>query len=143
MNCKKCHNELISYLKGSLPNERRSQIETHLSVCESCQSFAAYLTETLQVIQIEKDIEPDPFLATRIEGILQRAEPSYPAKSPVRVLVAALTFTVMIALGILGGIGLGSIILPEKNHEYSQVSPIEEMVNDMSYESVESFLLGI
>jgi len=108
-----------------------------------CRSFADYLSTTLNIIQTEKKIAADPFLATRIEGIL-----SNPVAAPRRLsflpkLIPALTFSIFILAGIAGGIGLGRILTPVPNNQNIAARQISSLVDDLQQEPIESFLMGL
>jgi hypothetical protein len=108
-----------------------------------CRSFADYLRSTLSVIQIEKEIEADPFLATRIEGILSNSEAGLRRVSFLPKLIPALTFSIFIVAGIAGGIGLGRVLTPAPNNQQIAAQQMSSLVNDLQQEPIESFLMGL
>ncbi|MFA6128189.1 MAG: hypothetical protein WC699_12880 [Bacteroidales bacterium] len=143
MNCKKCRTDLIGFIQGTLPKGVDVQIREHLNGCMECRSFADYLRSTLSVIQIEKEIEADPFLATRIEGILSNSEAGLRRVSFLPKLIPALTFSIFIVAGIAGGIGLGRVLTPAPNNQQIAAQQMSSLVNDLQQEPIESFLMGL
>jgi len=140
MNCKKCHNDLIFYIEGNLPEERRQAVETHLHLCEECASFAAYLTSTMKVIGSEKELKPSPFLYTRIKA---RLEPEHREKTSgiwQKVWQPAL-FSLILLLGIYSGIMLGQEFSSGMPQDYITVD-IAPLMNEMSSEPIELFLMN-
>jgi predicted anti-sigma-YlaC factor YlaD len=141
MKCKDYPNNLISLIKGELSREEEVRIREHLNGCGECQSFVEYLSATLDVIKIEKQIEPDPFLSTRIEGILQTASSRESLLIPKTRLVTALSFSLFILAGAMGGIGVGKLISPASSAENDVAKEILLMVDDLRHEPMEAYLM--
>ena len=88
---------LPDYLKGSLPNEMRSEIENHLNDCEDCREELAFVTD---LIKIEVPDPGDLFWQTlpqRVKGTVEEKKAKrFPLTSlffrpfPIAVTVAVL-----------------------------------------------------
>jgi predicted anti-sigma-YlaC factor YlaD len=143
MNCKNYRNNLIGFIKGQLSKDEEVRIREHLGGCEECRAFADYLRATMSIIEMEKRIEPDPFLATRIEGILQASSaPKYETSRKAR-FITVLSFSVFILAGAFGGFGLGKLISPRSNANELAANEIMLMIDDMRHEPIEAYLLEL
>ncbi len=143
MNCKNCRTDLIGFIQGTLSKGVEVRIREHLNGCTECRSFADYLRVTLDVIRSEKEITPDPFLATRIEGMFSK-----PAAAPQRLsflpkLIPALTFSIFILAGIAGGIGLGKLITPQTFDDRLANNELTVLIDDLQQEPLETFIMGL
>jgi predicted anti-sigma-YlaC factor YlaD len=142
MKCKKCRNNLIGFIRGQLPEPELVLIREHLTGCEECRLFASYLSSTLNVIQAEKQLEPDPFLATRIEGILQAGATPARRLQPMLRLIPAAVFTFFILAGIAGGFGLGELIAPRVTEDQMARNELTILIDDLQQEPLETFIMG-
>ena len=59
-------NLVSDYLEGQLEAARRSQLEAHLAVCRQCQQTVAEVRQVMQLCQASEDLEPAPWLVTKI-----------------------------------------------------------------------------
>jgi predicted anti-sigma-YlaC factor YlaD len=143
MNCKNCRTDLIGFIRGTLTGDAEVRIREHLNGCPECRSFADYFRETLDVIRLEKEIAPDPFLATRIEGIITNSAATRRQLSFLPKLIPALTFSIFILAGVAGGIGLGSLLTPASDNQYIAAQELSFLVDDLQQEPIESFLMGL
>jgi hypothetical protein len=143
MNCKNCRTDLVGFIRGTLPKGLEVQIREHLNGCEECRSFADYLRTTLNVIHQEKEITADPFLATRIEGILSKSGAASRRLSFLPKLIPALTFSIFILAGIAGGIGLGHALMQANENQNIASQQMSFLVDDLRQEPIESFLMGL
>jgi len=143
MNCNVYRDNLIPFLKGELPAGEAARIREHLIGCSECRSFASFLSTTLDVIQAEKNVEPDPFMYTRIQGVLQDTTTPALSRSTQARLIPALAFSLFILAGIFGGFGLGRLILPAGGHGSPGQEEIVQMMDDLRQEPMEAFLLEL
>lgn len=143
MKCKKCRTHLIAFTRGQLTGEEASQIRVHLESCEECRLFADYQSSIFSIIQTEKEIQPDPFLATRIHGLLEQPVAWKESRVVRPRLIPALAFSVFILAGILGGIGLGKLIIPGTPKDQMVRNELRILVDDLQQEPLESFILGL
>jgi len=143
MECKDYQADLIGFIQGTLPGERMERVSEHLGNCPECRSFATYLEGTLAMIAIEKEIEPDPFLATRIEGILQRTQLEPIRKGFTFKLIPALAFSLFILAGVAGGFGIGKLISSAPVSDEIVAGELRMVVDDLMQEPIETFLLEL
>ena len=143
MNCKNCRTDLIGFIQGTLPRELEVRIREHLNRCAECRSFADYLRATLNVIEIEREIAPDPFLVTRIEGILSNSTAVPHRFSLLTRLIPSLTFSIFIFSGIAGGIIVGKLITPKTFDNQMAKNELTVLIDDLQQEPIETFILGL
>ena len=143
MNCKNCRTGLIGYFRGTLAQGEEIRIREHLSECAECRSFADYLQTTLSIISQEKRIMPDPFLATRIEGILTKNEIKVEQAAYQVRLIPALVFSFFILAGIAGGIGLGNLLSPQAVGQLPSDQEFSLLMDDIRQEPIEAFIMGL
>lgn len=137
MNCNLCKHELEAYHEGRLPEGIRVQIQEHLDECSGCATV--YQLEVLanRVIDEEKSVQPNPFLATRIMAQIEAQKQSRSSTELIplyrRALKPALV-TLSLAAAVLAGVLTGSIYKPASQ----QKVPVElTYINDAALESVE------
>jgi anti-sigma factor RsiW len=143
MNCNEYRDNLITFLKGELPGKEAARIREHLNGCSECRSFASFLSSTLGIIQVEKNVEPDPFMITRIQGALQKTPSPGVSRSLKTRLIPAFAFSLFILAGIFGGFGLGRLITPGSSHTSAAQEELVQMVDDLRQEPMEAFLLEL
>jgi predicted anti-sigma-YlaC factor YlaD len=140
MNCNLCKQELEAYREGRLPDGIVAQVSAHLVSCKDCADI--YQMEALanRVINEEKEVQSNPFLATRVmaeietlgqNGVISKRIPVF-----TRVLKPVL-ITISIFTAILLGVLVGNIYQPSR--QLSKI-PIEmTYMNDAALESVSLF----
>ncbi|MDP3645141.1 MAG: zf-HC2 domain-containing protein [Bacteroidota bacterium] len=138
MKHKSIHKELIFYLDNELPNERRIIVEKHLEGCADCRSFLVFIQESMQVIVKEKNPEASPFFFTRLSARLEE-KPEYQAQGQWVRLAQPVFFSILLTIGIYGGLQLGSNASSEKMNQATLSSV--QLLNDFESEPIESFLL--
>lgn len=74
MNCSLCRKKMDSYISGSLHGDVKKDVRTHLDGCRECSKLYAALHITNQVINQEKEIKSNPFLATRVMTQIESKE---------------------------------------------------------------------
>ncbi len=145
MECKNCHSKLTDYIEGGLNIQDMQEVAAHLKKCTSCSTFVIYLRTTLDIIQEEKQIQPYPFLYSRImaridsesnAGILRQTFSSFR-------WIPAVAAGLVLLIGVLGGLGLGKVLAPDVYQDESAISGFEYLVNDMEQEPIEQFLLNL
>ena len=135
-NC--IHNDLIFYLDNELSVEKKIAVEKHLLECYDCQSFLAFLQQEMQVIDKEKNPEASPFFYTRLSARLEEKTERQTQRQWIRLAQPAF-FSIILLLGIYGGLKLGSEASSPKEIQQS-ISSVH-MLNDFAAEPIESFLL--
>ncbi len=144
MNCKTLHKELIFFLEGDLPLEKREQLEAHLNECPDCAAFAADIKKTLQVTENEKSTEVNPFFYTRVKAKLENNETQHIAAFEnvfLRKVLQPVLFSILLIIGVYSGIKIGQ---PAPVNVFSSTQFDQETVpylNEMETESIETFLM--
>lgn len=137
MNCKLCQENLDAYLEGILPSDMKTQLESHIKECEACNQMYRIQVLADRVIGSEKELEPDPFLITRVMAKIGNREISGYRSVDIftRILRPAL-MTLSLAAAVFLGIMIGNLSLPYNN---TRIIPAElAMIDDASLESVDN-----
>ena len=138
MKHEQIHQDLIFYLDNELSVEKRNAVEKHLEECADCRSFLAFILESVQIIEKEKNPEVSPFFYTRLSARLDEKKVYHTQSQWVRLAQPAF-FSLALLAGIYGGLKLGSnASSPEVNQ---QATSSIQMLNDFAAEPIESFLL--
>ena len=135
MNCQLCQKEMDAYRDGKLPRDMMTQVNSHLKACEACSGIYRLQVLADKVIDQEKEIESDPFLATRVMAGIDNLKGSgyEPANAFIRVLKPVLV-TASMAAAIFFGIMLGNLSQPVTDRE---IIPVElALIDDVAIESV-------
>jgi anti-sigma factor RsiW len=132
------HKNLIFYLDNELSVEKRTIVEKHLEDCADCRSFLAFLQEEMQIIEKERNQEVSPFFYTRLSARLEE-KPAYQAQNQWVRLAQPAFFSIVLALGIYGGIKLG--INASSTKLIQPATSNIQMLDDFEAEPIESFLL--
>ena len=130
--------ELIFYIDNELSVEKRTAVEKHLEECADCRSFLAYLQEGMQIIEKEKNQEVSPFFYTRLSARLEE-KPVYQATNQWIQLAQPAFISLILALGIYGGLKIGSNASSTKLNQ--PVTSNFQILDDFEAEPIESFLL--
>lgn len=135
MNCQLCQEIMDAYREGKLPRDITTQVESHLKACERCAGIYRLQILADKVMDQEKELQPDPFLATRVMACIDNLENSgyKPATVFIRMLKPVLA-TASIAAAIFFGIMLGNLSRPATSRE---AIPVElALIDDAAIESV-------
>jgi hypothetical protein len=139
MNCKKCHSNLIVYLEGGLRESERPAMEAHLKECTKCAGYAIYLKDTLQVIENEKNINPAPYIFTRIRA--RMTTPAIHVSGNVwQGKLQPAFFTLLLLVAIYSGILIGSQFSNTPNEDFI-AETLAPAINEMKAEPLELFLM--
>ncbi len=144
MKCKTLHKKLIFFIEGDLSTKEMKQFELHLSECPDCLAFALEMKNTLGIIEIEKSIEINPYIYTRIKAKLENQEMERVSvvNRPVLVrILQSLAFSVILLLGIYGGIKLGQPHQTELGNNTISEQQMIPYLNEMATEPIEAFLM--
>ena len=135
MNCQLCQKKLDAYRDGKLPRDMMIQVESHLKECRTCAEIIKQLILADRVIDKEKELSSDPFLATRVMACIDTLENSgyKPSSLFIRTLKPVL-ITASMAAAIFMGIMIGNIsdsVVP------GDTLPVElALIDDATIESV-------
>jgi len=133
MNCKECQNSLNEYLDKKLDDTSYLQVAKHLNDCHACTRQYALITIAENVINEEKQIPSNPFLATRVMAAIKKRQVR--GKMPVyRRTLQPLFIAASLAIAIVFGVLAGSMYKPVASHQ----NVPEELVyiNDATLESL-------
>jgi predicted anti-sigma-YlaC factor YlaD len=111
------------------------QVESHLKECKPCSGIYRLQILADKVIDQEKELQPDLFLATRVMAYVDNLEGSGYKSATVftRVFKPAL-ITASMAAAVFSGIMLGNLSRPVTDREKI---PVEfALIDDASLESV-------
>jgi hypothetical protein len=139
MNCQLCQKEMDAYRDGKLPRDMKTQVESHMEVCEICSGIYRLQMLADKVIDQEKELQSDPFLTTRVMARIDTLEGSGNKSATLftRVLKPALV-TLSMAAAIFFGIMLGNLSRPVTERK---IIPVElALIDDASIESVNILL---
>jgi len=82
MRCWMVCRQLLRYEDGDLPQERRVEIERHLSECENCSVELAQLRSTVALIESLHEVDTPPeFTANVLEAVRSERSIEQPAPS--------------------------------------------------------------
>jgi len=139
MKCNILNSDLILYAERSLPAERRDLLESHVSECEECRAFLAFLVKSMTLIDKDKETDQNPFLYTRIMAKMEADEKQ--TWSQHKSFIPALVFSAIFLAGILGGIKIGKLYSGTIPGYYNDLQEEVSYFNDISQESIETFFI--
>lgn len=134
MNCSLCQKNLSAYLDGKLPIDIQSQTEAHLDNCIQCSTLYNEAKAFYTLIDEEKTISSNPFLATRVMAAIEQLETPLDRVPLLRRISQTVLIAVTIAIAVFGGIQAGNLysIKPVNNSV-----PYEMLyMNDIALESL-------
>ncbi len=145
MKCKQIHNKFDRYADGTLRDKEREQVQDHLTGCQSCRTLYDEFLSTMELTGKRKELEPNPFLYTRIKEKLREAEKErniHPVFATFKRSVHPVLVSLLLVLAVIGGIELGNAysyrgqkrIVVEKSTAY--------YLNDMQQERLEMTILN-
>lgn len=134
------HKDLIFYLDNELSVEKSIAVEKHLEECAECRNFFVFLQENMQVIENEKNPASSPFFYTRLSARLDQ-KPEYRLLGQLSRLLQPAFFSLILVLGIYGGLKIGTNASSPKLVQQAPSSI--QMLNDFEAEPIESFLLDV
>jgi len=138
MNCISCREKLFFYLNNDLSQEGNAEIEKHLENCPLCKTEFEKISNFESIINLEKDLKPNPFIATRIvQKLAENDNKTFIWKQKLQPVL----FSFLIVIALLGGISLGnSYNKIGVSDSYSE--QIEEYYfNEIIHENIEIVLL--
>jgi len=137
---------MLFYIQGELAPEIQTEVEQHISSCNACQTLFNELSQTLDVITIEKNIPEHPFFYTRLKQRIEniKDEQSEAIFSPTffkswHLIPVSLLIIIGIAFGILLGnsastVKSSSTILSERSSAL-KASADEYFLNDINQDT--------
>lgn len=143
MNCQIVQKNLIFFLEGELPETEMKAFQEHLNSCSECALFAEEMKLTLSILDSEKNPDINPFFYTRVKAKLENqmeAQGQVMHRPVLARVLQPLAFSVILLLGIYGGMRLGSTTTSKTTAELNE----QQMVpywNALDDEPIENFLL--
>ncbi len=135
MDCKECKNKLIFYFENSLEKEEMGKVKNHIALCDECQSALNQLVKSFEIIEIEKQMRANPFLATRvIQNIQNRSNNT--VIGLIRKLQPAL-FSLLLVVTLTLGILLGNLYQINNSDVYVSDQFEELYISDLNQENIE------
>ncbi len=126
MDCKQITDNLFAFHEGTIPHELHYSIEEHLSSCASCAKLNAGFKKYCDLIDIEKEAEPNPFATTRI---LQHIESAFNRpESRNTPLWLKIMQPVAIAFALMSGILIGSYSAKTRDSSTGHVTAKTEQI---------------
>lgn len=138
MNCQLCRKEFDAYRTGKLPHDTMTQVGSHLKTCKTCAGIYRQHLLAERVIKEEKELQPDPFLTTRVIAQIDKLDNEQYKSAPsfIKVLKPVLLSTSM-AAAVAFGFLIGNI--PYSGGEREKI-PVElALIDDAFIESVDVF----
>ncbi|NER13611.1 hypothetical protein GWK08_09195 [Leptobacterium flavescens] len=84
MDCKEIEKYLISYAEGVLDTSLSTEIEKHLTSCESCRKELQEIEFLFELLQKDKEIEPSEKLRSGFYQMLEREKQEQSAVIPLQ-----------------------------------------------------------
>lgn len=128
MNCSQARKLFIFFIEKELPAAEQNIVSEHITSCNSCQELYSKMQATLELIPVQKQTNPNPFLYSRIEATLAAVEESSPENAPIiiRILKPAL-ISIAVAGSVFIGFLLGNNFYQETDSVSSEGSSIQEI----------------
>jgi predicted anti-sigma-YlaC factor YlaD len=100
----------LDWVENSITEERKKKIESHLTVCDKCREYYRQMEELFRLPDqaLLSDLEPDPFLPTRIQAGTMETTPLNRASLPFSWIRWSLSGLVVMGTSI--GIFIGSSV---------------------------------
>jgi anti-sigma factor RsiW len=139
MNCNIPDNDLYLFADGSLSDERRLKVESHLTECKECREYLSFIEKSIMVIEKDKEISQNPFLFTRIMAKLEASNKSH--WSHAKKTVPSFVFSLFLAGVIIGGINLGRLYSTNTSYYNNDLQEEISYLDDIKQESIETFFI--
>ncbi len=124
-----------SYRDGKLTRDMKTQVESHLKECETCSEIYRLQILAEKVINQEKELQTDPFLALRIMANIESLENSdYKSDRVFKRVLNPILVTISVAAAIFFGIMMGDL---SRTAISRMPIPVElALIDDANIESV-------
>ncbi|MFH1946452.1 MAG: zf-HC2 domain-containing protein [Acidobacteriota bacterium] len=115
MRCKKVKEKLPAFLDNELDREKTSEIKQHLAKCSGCNQEFKMLARTWETLEVWKKIEPSENFEARFWQRVRERELRHPLfQRLLTKIILVPTTTIILVIGLLGGIYLGNIVYPKE-----------------------------
>lgn len=145
MNCKEVHHKIIQYLDGDMDEETRILFMFHLRSCSSCERLLNEIDATYILYNKRDNLKADPFMFSQITQEIENRRSTNSISFNYLPILRPIAAAAVLVIGIYLGIGLGEQYVAEGNNialTDIQLMEDEFLFNDISFESIESFLLN-
>jgi predicted anti-sigma-YlaC factor YlaD len=132
MECKSVENKLIFYLEGELTDNENRWVTEHLEHCSECSAKLSYLKEALQVMQNERQMEPKPFMYTRINARMERN-----TKTVRRWIISPLAIASVLVVGLVIGTLVGKLTVTSPSGFEVENYDVASIFDDTKIETAE------
>lgn len=133
MNCELCQRKMDAYREEKLSPDMKALVEDHIRSCSECAGILRMGILADKVIEREKQLEPDPYLSTRVIGLIESSENK--AETGFITILRPVLMTLSLAAAVFFGIVLGNLTRTSGNF---QPIPVElALINDSAMESIE------
>ncbi len=103
MTCKDIENKLIFYIEKNLSDDENKKIAQHLQHCQECQAKYNFLTKNFEFIELEKQINANPFVAAAIVSKIDTTQ-SHKKIQAIKILQPVAIAAMLILAVLLGKI---------------------------------------
>jgi hypothetical protein len=119
MNCKDINKAIVKYGTDSdIPG-----FKDHISGCSRCKRLVNMIDTTIEKGSKSSNVEPDPFLFTRIEARMEKSNQKRPQLKLANYLVVA---TVIFAVSVFSGILVGNTFTDTPNNVITSEAEMNE-----------------
>ncbi len=143
MKCKTVHKKLFLYIDNETTDSENVKINNHLQSCENCKQLYYDLKTTLNIINEQETLKPNPFLYTRIKQKLDVIEDKRKQNIFVPVykkILQPVLLSFLLIVGFFFGIKIGNTYETKK---YEDISLKTELYfDDFQQEEIEILLLN-
>ena len=144
MKCSDIHKKLIPYLNGELSKREAESVDAHLNSCESCYGLYSDMQKTFGLADRRKELEPDPFLYTRIAQRLEDAEiagSKQENRSIAKRVLQPVLVAVMLFVAVFSGVKLGNAFEVKPGHKVVVEKTTAYYLDDLQQERLEMTIL--
>jgi predicted anti-sigma-YlaC factor YlaD len=129
--------KFLEWSEGSLSKGEMIEIEQHLSGCSDCKKYFDLMIKLVSPDTKNnlKELEPDPFLPTRIKAIVDTEKKDFSSK-PVMTYLRWFFITLVSSLAIFLGIMLGQGLYNSKQNYNSSSSIVSDYYQVYSQEGL-------
>ncbi len=138
MNCRNYRTDILLYAGGELDREKSQALEMHMKECGECRAFMNYVEESFNLIQLERNAEPNPFLATRILNEMEKRSQPVPS---VKRWIPAFAFVILLIAAVIGGINLGKLYSQTIFSNSNKLQEEMSYFDDLEQEQIETFFM--
>ena len=140
MDCKKFQTKIIVLHDEQMTENEKKEMRDHMMGCPDCTKAYIVLSEALDILVQEKNIQPQPYLFSRIKT---RLDSTRTVQRPTKTLLAKMQPAMFIFLLIIS-VYIGTTVgysFSKKIEIQSYTNEISLYINEMQTEPLENFLI--